>query len=122
MTEINFFRNAPDLRTVAPGEVLFREGETGDVMFAIVEGTIHLSVNGRVVDEVQPGQIVGEMALIDQSPRSATATAVTTAVVAPVDRKRFVFLVQEHPTFALLVMEMMAGRLRKANATVNPPG
>ena len=106
MTAINIFRNAPDLRTVASGEVLFREGETGDVMYAVVEGTLHLSANGRVVDEIVAGQIVGEMALIDQSPRSGTVTAATEAVVARVDRKRFVYLVQEHPTFALQVMEL----------------
>ena len=96
--------------------MLFHEGETGELMFAVVEGALHLSVNGRVVDEVGPGQIVGEMALIDQSPRSATATGAVETKVAPVDRKRFVFLVQEHPTFALLVMELMAARLRRANA------
>jgi CRP-like cAMP-binding protein len=117
MTAINIFRNAPDLRTVAPGEVLFSEGEAGDVMYAVVEGTLHLSANGRVVDEIVAGQIVGEMALIDQSPRSGTVTAATDAVVAPVDRKRFVYLVQEHPTFALQVMELMAARLRRANTS-----
>ena len=119
MTAINIFRNAPDQRHLAPGEVLFREGEAGDVMFAVVEGMLHLSVGNRVVDDVTEGQIVGEMALIDQSPRSATATAATAAVVAPVDRKRFVYLVQEHPTFALQVMELMAARLRRANATTD---
>jgi CRP-like cAMP-binding protein len=115
MAEINIFRNSPDLRTVSAGEVLFTEGEAGDLMFAVVSGVLHLSVNGRVVDEVGAGQIVGEMALIDQSPRSATATAAVDSTVAPVDRKRFVYLVQEHPTFALLVMELMAARLRRAN-------
>jgi CRP-like cAMP-binding protein len=116
MAQINFFRNASDLRTLTAGEVVFREGDNGDLMFAVVDGTLELSVNGRVVDTVGEGQIVGEMALIDESARSATATAVGHAVVAPVDRKRFVYLVQEHPTFALLVMEIMAERLRKANA------
>ena len=115
MAEINIFRNSPDLRTVSAGEVLFTEGENGDVMFAVVSGVLHLSVNGRVVDEAGAGQIVGEMALIDQSPRSATATAAVDSTIAPVDRKRFVYLVQEHPTFALLVMELMAARLRRAN-------
>jgi CRP-like cAMP-binding protein len=118
MTEINFFRNAPDLRTLSDGEVLFREGEAGDLMYAVVEGAVDLTVNGRLVDTVRTGKIVGEMALIDQSPRSATATATDGTVVAPVDRKRFVYLVQEHPTFALLVMELMAERLRAANAAV----
>ncbi len=117
MAEINFFRNSPDLRSVAEGEVLFSEGESGDLMFAVVEGRLDLSVGGRVVDQVGPGQIVGEMALIDQSPRSATATASVASSVVPVDRKRFVFLVQEHPTFALLVMELMAERLRRANSS-----
>lgn len=119
MTAINIFRNAPDLRTVAPGEVLFSEGDIGDVMYAVVDGTLHLSAGGRVVDEIGEGQIVGEMAHIDQSPRSATVIAATAAVVAPVDRKRFVYLVQEHPTFALQVMELMAARLRKANAAAD---
>lgn len=116
MTAINIFRNAPDLRTAPAGEVLFREGEAGDVMYAVVDGTIHLMVGDRVVDVVLPGEIVGEMALIDQSQRSATAVAATEVRVAPVDRTRFVYLVQEHPTFALQVMELMAARLRRANS------
>jgi CRP-like cAMP-binding protein len=120
MAEITFFRNMQDLRTLAPGEVLFREGEQGDMMFAVVEGSLELGVGGRAVDSIGPGQIVGEMALIDQSPRSATATAVGETKVAAVDRKRFVFMVQEHPTFALQVMEIMAERLRRANSGAQP--
>lgn len=116
MTAINIFRNAPDLREVPAGDVLFREGESGDAMFAVVEGTVHLKVGDRVVDQSGPGEIVGEMALIDQSNRSATAVAATDVKVAVVDRKRFLYLVQEHPTFALQVMEMMAARLRRANS------
>ena len=117
MTAINIFRNAPDLRQLAEGEVLFSQGEQGEHMFAVVEGEVALRVGDRVVDSVVAGEIVGEMALIDQSPRSATAVAASPCTVAPVDRKRFVFLVQEHPTFALQVMELMAARLRKANAS-----
>ena len=122
MGEINFFRHSADLRSIEPGEVLFREGETGDTMFAVVEGTLELSVNGHIIDEIEVGEVVGEMALIDQSPRSGTVCAKTTAVVAPVDRRYFVHLVQQHPTFALMVMEQMAERLRKANATSDPTG
>jgi CRP-like cAMP-binding protein len=117
MAEISFFRNASNIRVLAPGEVVFREGDAGDLMFAVIEGVIELSVNGRTVDAVGPAQIIGEMALIDHSARSATATAQGEAKVAPVDRERFVYLVQEHPTFALQVMEVMAERLRKANST-----
>jgi len=56
------------------------------------------------------------MALIDSGPRSATAIAATTAKLVAVDSKQFTFLVQEHPTFALQVMKIMAERLRNADA------
>jgi CRP-like cAMP-binding protein len=117
MVEINVFRNVQNPRELTAGEVLFSQGEEGDLMFAVLEGQLDLSVAGRVVDHIGPGQIVGEMALIDRSPRSATATAAVPTKVAPVDKKAFTYLVQEHPTFALLVMEVMAERLRRANQT-----
>jgi len=116
MVEINVFRNVQNPRSLAAGEVLFREGDDGgDLMFAVLEGELVLTVAERVVDRLRPGQIVGEMALIDRSARSATATAAVATTVAPVDKKAFTYLVQEHPTFALLVMEVMAERLRRAN-------
>jgi len=115
MTEINLFRQARDTVTFEAGEVLFREGELGDAMFAVVEGRFELTRAGHLIEDIGPGGILGEMALIDSAPRSATATARVTARVAPVDHKRFIYLVQEHPTFALQVMSVMADRLRKAN-------
>jgi CRP-like cAMP-binding protein len=118
MVEINFFRHATNRQQLAPGEVLFREGDEGTTMFAVIDGDVELSCAGRVVDDVGAGGIVGEMALIDNEPRSATATARTAACVVPVDARQFTFLVQEHPTFAILVMKVMAERLRRTNATV----
>jgi len=120
MVDISLFRRAPNQRQLEPGEVLFREGDHGDLMFAVVEGSLELSCAGRVVEEVGPGGIAGEMGLIDSEPRSATATAKTATVVAPVDKRQFTFLVQEHPTFALLVMQVMAERLRRTNASIAP--
>jgi CRP-like cAMP-binding protein len=118
MVEINFFRHATNRQQLEPGQVLFREGDEGDVMFAVIEGQLELSCSGRVVDEVTAGGIVGEMALIDSEPRSATATAKTSACVVPVDMRQFTFLIQEHPTFAILVMKVMAERLRRTNAAI----
>jgi CRP/FNR family transcriptional regulator, cyclic AMP receptor protein len=118
MVEINFFRNATNRQQLQPGEVLFREGDEGHLMFAVIEGELELTCSGRVVDKVSTGGIVGEMALIDSEPRSATAIAKTAACVVPVDTRQFTFLVQEHPTFAVLVMKVMAERLRRTNATI----
>ena len=115
MTEINIFKHARDTRVLQPGDVLFHEGEPGDVMFAVVEGQIELSRAGTTIDDIGPGGIIGEMALIDSAPRSATATARGSARVATVDHSYFTYLVQEHPTFALQVMKVMAERLRTTN-------
>jgi CRP-like cAMP-binding protein len=100
---------------VEAGEILFRRHDDGDVMYAVIEGQIDLTLEDRVVEAVGPGGILGEMALIDTAPRSATATARIKSRVARVDRKHFEFLVHEHPTFALQVMGVMADRLRHLN-------
>jgi CRP/FNR family transcriptional regulator, cyclic AMP receptor protein len=122
VAEINLFKNARDAIAVQPGEVLFGEGDAGDVMFAVVEGEIELARDGVVLEDVGPGSIFGEMALIDPSPRTATAKARTAARVVAVDRAHFTFLVQEHPTFALQVMTVMAERLRRADEHISSPG
>jgi len=115
MVEINIFRHAQDAEVVPAGDVLFREGDPGDVMFAVIAGEIELSRADVHLEDIGPGGIVGEMALIDAAARSATATARSSARVVRIDEDRFRYLVQEHPTFALQVMSVMADRLRKAN-------
>ena len=115
MAEINLFKHSNDAVTLAPGTVLFAEGDAGDVMYAVVEGEVELLRGDDVLEVVSGGAIVGEMALLDDSPRSATARARSEARVVAVDRRNFTFLVQEHPTFALQVMRVMADRIRHAN-------
>jgi CRP-like cAMP-binding protein len=119
MSDIHIFKSSPDAVEVAAGEILFSEGDEGDVMFAVVEGEVELTHQGRIVEEVAAGGILGEMALIDTGPRSATATARTAARIVRIDQKRFTFLVHEHPAFALQVMRVMARRLRNANVTAD---
>jgi CRP-like cAMP-binding protein len=115
MVEINLFKSSPDAYEVEAGSALFTEGELGDVMYAVIEGRIDVTLGGQVVEQVGPGGILGELALIDASPRAATATADVRSRVTRVDQKHFMFLVQEHPTFAIQVMAVMADRLRHAN-------
>jgi CRP/FNR family cyclic AMP-dependent transcriptional regulator len=113
MVEINLFRDARDGIVVEPEHVIFREGDRSDVMFAVVEGEVALSQRGVVIERVGPGGILGELGLIDDSPRSATATVASAARIVRVDKSQFVYLVQEHPTFALMVMSVTAERLRR---------
>jgi CRP/FNR family cyclic AMP-dependent transcriptional regulator len=114
MVAITLFRHSKDGTSLESGEVLFRQGDPGDVMYGVVEGAIVLSKDGSVLEEVGPGGVLGEMALIDPAPRAATATAGSTSRVVAIDKEHFTFLVQEHPTFALQVMQLMAERLRRS--------
>lgn len=103
--------------TFAPGDVVFKEGEKGDFMYVVLEGEILIIFGSQIVDELSKGDLFGEMALIDASPRSATATAKSDATVAQVDQADFLFLVQHSPFFSIHVMRILAERMRRMLTT-----
>ena len=113
MPTTRLFEHATDARSVPAGTMLFREGETRDYMYAVLEGRIDLIVNGEHVETVEAGGIFGEMALIDKNRRTGTAVARTDAKVVAIDEKRFLFLVQQTPNFALHLMRVLSDRLRR---------
>src|SRR5262245_3945375 len=113
MTTIDLFQHAQDSVIFVAGQVIFQEGEPGEVMYAVLEGEGEIVVQGQVIDTTGPGGIVGEMALIDAGPRSATVRAKTVCKLVPVSQRRFTFLVQQTPFFALQVMRVMSERLRR---------
>src|SRR5215467_1522295 len=97
------------------GETLFREGDTGNHMYVILEGSMDILVGSAVVETANEGAIIGEMALIDDAPRAASVIATTLCRLVAVDRKRFHSLVQSEPGFATHVMKILAERLRNMN-------
>jgi CRP/FNR family transcriptional regulator, cyclic AMP receptor protein len=105
-------------REVQAGEVIFRQYDMGSEMYVVLEGELELAIGPSVVERLGPGDPFGEMALIDQAPRTATATAATEGKLAVIPERRFLFLVQTTPHFALDIMKAMADRLRKMNARV----
>lgn len=106
------FINAQRVLDVPAGGLIFKEGDAGSEMYGVISGEVQLQSNGRVVATLGPDDVFGEMALVDSSPRMATAVAATDSQLAVIDEHRFLFLVQETPTFALSVMSAMADRLR----------
>jgi CRP/FNR family transcriptional regulator, cyclic AMP receptor protein len=112
---INIFKSDPSAERFTVGQAVFREGERGDHMFAVVKGSVDLIINATVVETVEPGGIFGEMALVEEQPRVATAVAKTDAELVRIDRKRFLFLVQQTPYFSLQLMAIMATRIRQMN-------
>jgi CRP/FNR family transcriptional regulator, cyclic AMP receptor protein len=72
---LELFRNETDVEHFAAGETIFREGDRGNSMYVVLDGSVTLSANGQVVETLGPGGVLGEVALIDQWPRAATPVA-----------------------------------------------
>ena len=100
---------------LAPGNVVFRDGDAPDKMYVVVSGEVEIHLRDDVIETVPQGGTFGEMALIDGSPRSATVIAKTDSEVAAIDKRTFMLLVDEMPYFALFVMRNMVDRLRRMN-------
>jgi CRP/FNR family cyclic AMP-dependent transcriptional regulator len=94
------------------GKAIFSEGDKGVCMFFVQDGTVELRVGGKPVQTIETGAFFGEMALIDDAPRSASAHAVTDCRLMPVDRDRFEVLIRRTPDFVIEMMRNIAGRLR----------
>src|SRR3982751_7110590 len=110
------FNEEDNPRQCAAGETIFNAYEMGAEMYVILAGQVELSIDGKVFEVLGPGEPFGEMALIDQAPRVATATAKPPCKLAVITEKRFFFMVAQSPQFALEIMKVMADRLRRMNA------
>jgi len=108
----DLFRNETAPKAFKAGEKIFMEGQPGEYMYGVISGQVEITKNGKVVDTVGPGGIFGEMALIDKAPRSASAVAKTDCTAAQITEKRFFFLVQQTPNFALHLMRVLTDRVR----------
>jgi CRP-like cAMP-binding protein len=104
-------------RSAKAGEVIFKEGDEADQLFAIKSGEIAIQLGNCTLAELSANSIFGEMALIDDAPRSATAVAKTDVELVPISEKQFLFLVSQTPFFALKVMRVLARRLRATSKT-----
>jgi CRP/FNR family transcriptional regulator, cyclic AMP receptor protein len=107
--------NNIDAQSFKAGSVIFREGDEARDLFVIKSGQVRIQIGNRTVTELAADSIFGEMALIDNEPRSATAVAVTDVELVAVSEKQFLFLVSQTPYFALNVMRVLAQRLRVTN-------
>jgi len=115
MNLVELFRHQIDFQELPAGQVLFREGDRATFMYVLISGAVEIIVHDKVVETAGPGSIVGEMAIIDHSARSATVIAKTDCKLFPIERERFNFLVQKKPEFALHVMRVLAHRLRQTD-------
>lgn len=118
--EIRLFDQTYGVESFAAGQTIFKQGEHGHTMYVIQDGEVDIVYLDTVLETVGPGGIIGELALIDQTPRTASAIARTDVRLLPINEKRFHYMVQETPNFALNVMRVMAERLRRMDRLSYP--
>ena len=102
--------------TVPAGATIFREGDRGEVMFGVISGEVDIFIDNVILEVVGPGMVFGEMALIDDEVRSASASARTDCRLAQIDLAAFEVLAASSPGFARQLMKVMARRLRHMNS------
>jgi CRP-like cAMP-binding protein len=102
-----------------PGSVIMREGDAGTTMYVILRGQIDVTIKGSLVESASTGATIGEMALVDQSARAATATARTECKLLAVNRRALIEIVKAEPAIGMAMMRSMAARLRNMNILLN---
>ncbi|MDJ0662252.1 MAG: cyclic nucleotide-binding domain-containing protein [Crocosphaera sp.] len=110
---IKLFQSQPE-QTFAKGDIIFNNGDKGTVMYGIIEGTVEMSIDGKVVEVIEKGDVFGQGALVHEDYlRASTAVAKTDCKLAILDREHFLFAVQQTPMFALEVMRSYSDRHRR---------
>ena len=103
---------------VAAGTELCREGRSGDAFYVIVDGSVRIDRGGVRVNTLGPGDFLGEIALVDGGPRTATATTESAARLLVVGHREFHTLLEDFPDVRLAVLEALAERVRRLEPAV----
>ncbi|MFN2590129.1 MAG: Crp/Fnr family transcriptional regulator [Actinomycetota bacterium] len=111
--ELRRVASAVDRVDVPKGEVLMTEGTPGHDFFVIVDGKAKVTLRDHHLATLGPGEFLGEMALLDQGPRSATAVAQTPMTLLVLTARDFSRILEEVPVVTKKIMRGMAGRLRE---------
>ena len=116
------------VRSYRESEVIFSEGSPGKDMYIVYSGKVGLYTGGelgykKLLATVEAGDFFGEMALVDDSPRSATAMAEEDGTqLLVLDKSKFTYLLRHQPDFALVVMGKLCRQLREANKALTTGG
>jgi CRP/FNR family cyclic AMP-dependent transcriptional regulator len=106
-----------------PGDIIFKEGERGEDLYIIIEGEVEIRKStyvsaSKTLMLLQKGDIFGEMALIENKARSATAVANTTTKLLVLDKDSFDTVLEHNPDFARKMIKILSNRLRHANVVL----
>lgn len=111
------------IHAVQPNETILRQGDDGDALILLIEGVVRVSMvtsNGReiILDYAEPGALLGEIALLDGEPRTASAVSLWKGRILRLSRPAFEGFLERNPKMGLRVMRDMAQRLRQTDNTI----
>lgn len=113
--ELDFFSKQLSLRSVPKNTTLFQEGEVGDYLFFIVEGSVEIRLGSasakNIIATLGYGQCVGQMALIDDYPRSATVTAMEPSELLLITKNKMDNMIKEYPALGIKIFKGLAKNL-----------
>jgi len=112
---LDVFKDWEEVKEYPARAVIFSEKDEADFMYVILKGEVELSLEGEPLGIESEGGVFGEMAMIQNAPRSATATTLTKVKLAQIDREQFKQVLTDNVDFALKVMAVLANRLRAAD-------
>jgi len=115
-TKIDLFKHS-NVKTVSfqAGEIIFAENEPGNTLFVIQSGQVEILMRHRVVEVLESGSLFGEMALVTELRRVATASAYSDCTLISIDYKQFQSLIATAPEFAISIMQVLSERLFMAD-------
>lgn len=110
---VDIFSGSDAVKKYQEGAVIFDEGQVQKIMYVLIKGQVKISTDGEILNVINEGEIFGEMAIIEDLPRTASAICLTDCQLVAINEKRFYQLVHEIPFFAKEVMRTMSRRLRE---------
>jgi len=98
--------------TYPTGSIVFTKGDPGSCMYIVQAGVLEMVIGDKVIEVCGPNEAIGFMSMIDGAPRSSTARVKDACELSLIDQRKFRFMVDEVPNFALYIMGAMARRIR----------
>jgi CRP/FNR family cyclic AMP-dependent transcriptional regulator len=113
-----FARSAGANVNFPAGSVVFNKGDAGSCMYVVQSGVIEMVIGDTVIEMCGPNEAIGFMSMIDSAPRSSTARVKEACELSVIDQRKFRFMVDEVPNFAIYIMGAMARRIRGMGQTM----
>jgi CRP-like cAMP-binding protein len=111
--ELEKIARASDEITMTADTLIIDQGQTGREAFVILEGSVAVKRNGRKIAELGPGDVVGELSLLDHGPRTATAVCTTDCDLLVIDQRRFIGVIDDIPSLSHKLLRSLASRIRE---------